>query len=129
MDINIKISRLNHWEITFENDLDEKQKEEVLDKIIKSDELFNSNKERVFNTENQENEKEGGTAKLLVRYTEDFVGQSKTQILKNSFKIKGLKSIKKGVVWNISGKTEEVQKAVNCRIFFNKFSQKAFWKN
>ncbi len=126
MGIDVKVSKLNHWEIDFEENVSEKEKIEILEEIKKSDELFNSNKERVFDAEKEslENQK---LSKLLVRYTEDFVGQSKTQTLKNSFKIEGLKSIKKGIVWNISGNESEIKKAVDSRIFFNQFSQKAFW--
>ncbi|MEK7212989.1 MAG: phosphoribosylformylglycinamidine synthase I [Patescibacteria group bacterium] len=137
------LKRLTHWEITFEDNAD---KEKILSEIIKSGELFNSNKEKLVTSATSpdpslesrggppfplsKGEYKGVCRRLLVRYRDDFVGQSKTDLLKHRFGLSGLKNIKKGTLWEITakdGNLEDIQEGVlNTRILFNQFSQECF---
>jgi len=121
INIDVNVKKLSHWEIIpTENSILE------IDKINKSGELFNSNKEIiVLNEETQEN-----TKKILVRYRDDFVGQSKKDSLTERFEINGINSIKKGVLWQITAQNDNIDnvisKIIESRILFNQFSQKVY---
>ena len=126
--IHARIKRMNHWNIDF-TDLhnDSTDKENLMDKIVKSGELLNTNKEVVTYLKDIDETK---TAMLLVRYRDDFVGQSKTDTLKNHFGLNEIKNISKGTLWQITienGNIEEVVKHIlNSHILFNQYSQECF---
>lgn len=120
--IKTDIKRYTHWEIIFEEGADSAN---LLAEIVKSGELFNSNKEKLIARKD-----EPGKARFLIRYNDDFVGQNKTDILKNRFGLKGIKAIKKGVLWEIGaqeGDLEDVKKRIlDSRILYNQFSEACF---
>lgn len=123
LDIHADIKRLSHWEISTNSDFTD----ELKTKIIESGELLNTNKEVVTNLTNIDESK---TAMLLVRYRDDFVGQSKTDILQSHFNLNEIEDIKKGTLWQITverGNIEEVVKYIlNSHILFNQYSQECF---
>lgn len=114
--IKVNVTRRTHWEITGSPDLNA---------IHASGELYNSNKEKVVTPEPQPN-----SATLLVRYKDDFVGQGKLETLTNHLGVKGIDSLRKGVLWNISpenGTIEDVvSRILETHILFNPFSQECF---
>ena len=84
--------------------------------------LFNPSKEYIAKlTQNSE------VRRFLIRSKDDIVGQSLTQTLRDRFDLSGLKSIKRGVVWEIeinSGSTKkDVDLILNSHIFSNPISQ------
>ncbi len=95
-------------------------------KIIESGELFNSNKE--FIAKNQPiNQSTNKPINILVRYRDDFVGQSKLALLNRDWCNGQIINIKKGVVWQInSSAPDSVEKILATRILFNQYSQIAF---
>ncbi len=120
LDIYAEIKKFTHWEIVGENN------EDLLKKIIKSGELFNSNKEKIITKlENIPN-----SVSFLIRYKDDFVGQSKATTLTNRLGITGIEKIIKGTVWQISinrGNIEEVEKYIlDSHILFNQFSENCY---
>jgi len=121
MGANVKVNKFTHWEIVPEED-----GELPIETIKSSGELHNSNKETL--TEKLEEQKEN-TIKILVRYRDDFVGQSKLDTLTKRFDAKNIKNIKKGILWEMitSDNPDEVlNKIIESRILFNEFSQEAF---
>ncbi len=119
--INVEIKKFNHWEI-----IPEENVELPIETIKKSGELYNSNKETL--TEKLEEQKQN-TIKILVRYRDDFVGQSKLDTLIKRFDAKNIKNIKKGILWEIitnDNPDEILNKIIESRILFNEFSQKAW---
>jgi phosphoribosylformylglycinamidine synthase len=135
----IKIKKWGHWEIELEN-LKEKDWKKKIEQIIYSSELLNTNKEiphikldtkrYSFSAEglksNEENISQNlNSNKYLIRYKDDFLGQSKLAALKK-MDIKGVKKIKKGVVWKIDSKTGDLNKILKTNIFYNPFSQDCY---
>lgn len=123
LNIKAEIKKFTHWEIIGDN------LQEIKDKIIESGELFNSNKEKiVIKPIAQEN-----SVLFLIRYKDDFVGLSKVNTLTSRFNIKGLKKINKGIIWQISapsGNIQEVTKYIlDSHILFNQFSEDCFILN
>lgn len=116
LNIFAEIKKFTHWEITTDNFTDE-----LKTKIINSGELLNTNKETITDIDKEK------TLMFLVRYKDDFVGQSKTDTLQQHFGLNEIKDIKKGTIWQISvehGNIEEVKKYIlDSHILFNSFSQ------
>ncbi|MBI2427092.1 MAG: phosphoribosylformylglycinamidine synthase subunit PurQ [Candidatus Kerfeldbacteria bacterium] len=114
--INAQVTRQTHWEIIGSPDLNA---------IHASGELYNSNKEKVIESKPQSN-----STSFLVRYKDDFVGQAKKDTLTNHLGVKGINSLRKGVLWNITaedGKIEDVaSRILDTHILFNPFSQDCF---
>ncbi len=130
LDIHADIKRLSHWEINIDSTdskIDSTDKNELIDKIVKSGELLNTNKETITELTNIDKEK---TILLLVRYRDDFVGQSKTDTLQKHFGLSEIEDIKKGTLWQITverGNIEEVIKYIlDSHILFNQYSQECF---
>ncbi len=114
----IKVSRLTHWEIQSTD-----QSPEFIDQLIKSGEMLNTNKEIVY--VNRQLKLKPKAHKLLVRYKDDFVGQNKLDTLNNRLNIKSVKSVKKGVLWQIECSEKEWQKILESNILYNPYSQEA----
>ena len=93
-----------------------------IDSIISTDVLFNPSKEYVAKPKN-----DFDVHRFLVRSKDDIVGQSLTQTLQDRFDLAGLKSIKRGVVWEIKINSASLKKDVdlilNSHIFSNPVSQ------
>ena len=113
---NIKVRRFTHWEVGAS-----KQSDELVDQLIKSNELLNTNKETPYI--NDRSNLQATSYKLLARYKDDFVGQAKLDTLNNRLGIKEVKSVKKGVLWEIECSEEVWQKILESNILYNPYSQ------
>ncbi|MFZ2189642.1 MAG: phosphoribosylformylglycinamidine synthase I [Candidatus Magasanikiibacteriota bacterium] len=124
--IYARIKKMNHWEITTDNFTDE-----LKTKIINSGEILNTNKEIIVNDFTDFNKE--NSISLLVRYRDDFVGQSKINTLQHHFGLNEIKNINKGTIWQItveSGNIDEIVKFIlDSHILFNQYSQECFIYN
>ena len=118
--VDVKITRLTHWEI-------KGAKNSNLNEIEKTGELFNSNKEYIYDYKTEKNE---SSVTFLIRQKEDMLGRQKMQSLADRFNIQGLKEIRHGVLWNIKSKSSNfdlvIQKVLDSKILFNPFSQECY---
>jgi len=139
---NVEACKKKHWAVAFAGQLDFAK---FTKELVTSGELLNTNKEiayikhkdKIFKYSADELKPveeipEMGEVNLLIRYKDDFVGQSKTDALANRLNIKSVKSIKSGIVWQIKikSKTQEEAKEVWVKIqesdiLFNPASQEA----
>ncbi|MEE9573179.1 MAG: phosphoribosylformylglycinamidine synthase I [Candidatus Neomarinimicrobiota bacterium] len=121
LQIPVTVSKQNYWQIILNSDFSH----ELEKSIIKSGELFNSNKERLV--EFQSHPK---TAYFLVLPKEDLLGRRKKEILMHHFKIKTLRDIQSGVLWKITvnGANSDtiLNTALKTNIFFNPFSHDCY---
>ena len=121
LQIPVNVSKQNYWQIA----LNFNASHEIENTIIKSGELFNSNKERIVEFQNCPK-----TACFLVRPKEDLLGRHKKEILSRHFKIKNLIDIYSGVLWKITVNDDNYAKILNTtlktNIFFNPFSHDCY---
>ena len=121
LQIPVKVDKQNYWQIA----LNFNASHEIENTIIKSGELFNSNKERLVEFQNRPK-----TAYYLVRPKEDLLGRQKKEILTRHFKIKNLINISSGVLWKITANDDDYNKVLNTalktNIFFNPFSHDCY---
>ena len=110
-----KVKKYLHFEIEVDGDLDLKE-------VYKTDVLFNPNKEFVASPEKQENIK-----RFLVREKENIDGRKIKDVLQKRFGFKEIKSVQKGIVWEINSEKARLKKDVdlilNSHILFNPISQ------
>jgi len=114
--VKAKVKKYIHFEIDYVDSLD-------INSIISTDVLFNPSKEYIAKlTQNSE------VRRFLIRSKDDIVGQSLSQTLQDRFGLSGLKSIKRGVVWeveiNACSTKKDVDLILNSHIFSNPISQK-----
>ena len=113
--VKAKIKKYLHFEIDATDRLD-------INTIVSTDVLFNPSKEYIANIK-----EESDIYRFLVRSKDDIVGQSLAQTLQDRFNLSGLKSIKKGVVWEVKINSSRAKKDVdiilNSHIFSNPISQ------
>ena len=117
---DISISRQTHWEIETRGD-----GESILQKIDKTGELYNSNKEFISETTAKDN-----TASFLVRQKEDMIGRAKFESLTERFEIDGIAELNRGVIWNVTvngGNFETVlNEILDTHILFNPLSHECY---
>jgi phosphoribosylformylglycinamidine synthase I len=117
--IPITIKRQIHWEVECDS-LD------VLEKIKASGVLFNDRKERLMPAADESSQKDRQhQARFLVRSKEDMTGKQKQQMLEDHFNIKGIKSIRHGVLWQVTAANAldtHVQSIINSNILFNPYA-------
>jgi phosphoribosylformylglycinamidine synthase len=112
---NIKLKRYTHYEIKGE------LSEEQMNTVHESGELYNSNKQAEVKEEVTNNR-----IGLLVRYREDFEGQSKVSNLKHHYNLP-VKQITKGTLWIFEGVDKAEMKAIlETGLFYNINSQVAY---
>ena len=120
LNYNVSISKQIHWEIKIE-----KESKNIINKIIESGELFNSNKEYIHK---MKNEKKNYT--FLIREKDDVYARAKFQSLKNRFQINEILSLKHGVLWTISSKLinfeSEIQNILETNILLNPLAQECY---
>ncbi|MDG2397991.1 MAG: phosphoribosylformylglycinamidine synthase I, partial [Candidatus Marinimicrobia bacterium] len=120
LDHDVSISRQTHWEIFVDG-----ERESILKAIDATGELYNSNKEFISKTISMQN-----TTSFLVRQKEDMIGRAKFESLTDRFEISGITKIKRGVIWNItvnSGNLENVLGSLlDTHIFFNPLSHECY---
>ena len=121
LQIPVIVSKQRYWKIDFNS----KSSHEIENKINKSGELFNSNKERLVKFQNSPK-----TAYYLVCPKEDLIGRQKKEILKHHFKIEDLQDIQSGVLWKITVNDDIYEETLNLalktNIFFNPFSHDCY---
>ena len=109
------IKKYLHFEIETNKKLD-------LKKVYKTDVLFNPSKEFVVKLG-----KANKTKRFLVREKENIEGRRIKEILHKRFGFDGVKSVQKGVVWEIGSKKNQLKKDVdlilNSHILSNPISQ------
>ena len=117
---DVSITRQTHWEIKTDGDHDH-----ILRMIDDSGELYNSNKEYIG--EIISNNK---TVSFLVRQKEDMHERIKYESLTERFEIEGLKKLRRGVVWNLSINSGNINTVVNdilnTNILFNPLSHECY---
>ena len=117
---DVSITRQTHWEISTDGERDS-----ILQKIYKTGELYNSNKEFISQTTPVKN-----TRSFLVRQKEDMHGRAKFESLTERFEIDGISEIKRGVIWNVtvnSGNFETVlNEILDTHILFNPLSHECY---
>ena len=115
MGVEAKVKKYVHFEIDTNEGFD-------IDKVVSTDVLFNPSKEYIAKTK-----EELGVYRFLVRNKDDIVGQSLAQTLRDRFDFSDLKSIKRGVVWEVKINSHSTKKDVdlilNSHIFSNPISQ------
>ena len=113
--VDAKVKKYVHFEIDTTDGFD-------VNKIISTDVLFNPSKEYIAETK-----EESGAYRFLVRNKDDIVGQSLAQTLRDRFELSDLKSIKRGIVWEVKINSRSTKKDVdlilNSHIFSNPISQ------
>jgi len=129
---NVSVKRVIHYEIGIEKDKDLFVE---LEKLIRSGELLNTSKElcdlRIgdkyyhFSLDKgfAEIDKHTYSNAYLVREIDDYIGQSKLQILNNRLLFKTVSSIKRGIIWDIDTKGSKVEDVINTKIFHNPNAQ------
>ena len=121
LQIPITVSRQNYWQIILNSNI----LHDLENSLIKSGELFNSNKERLVEIQGQPK-----TAHFLVRPKEDLLGRQKKEILMHHFEISSLQDIQSGVLWKITVNDDNfdktISKALKTNIFFNPFSHDCY---
>ena len=109
---DVSVNRSIHWEINIQ-----KESERVLNEIINSGELFNSNKEYIVK------EKQIYDYSILVRQKDDVYGRAKYESLVERFGLNEISYIKRGVIWNVNFKSSnldnEIESILTSNIFYN----------
>jgi len=112
----VEIKKKVYWDVKADN-LD-------LEELIKSGELLNTNKELVIDN------LEEGYYNLLVMYKGDAEGKGKLATLRDKLGFDNIQDVKKGILWQIKCKEEDLEKILATNIFYNPFSQDYFeYKN
>ena len=117
---DVSLSRQTHWEISTYG-----ARESILQKIDKTGELYNSNKEFI-----RENTSMKNSTSFLVRPKEDMIGRAKLESLTNRFEINGITDLKRGVIWNVTVNSGNIETTLNelldTRILFNPLSHECY---
>ena len=117
---DVSLSRQTHWEISTYG-----ARESILQKIDKTGELYNSNKEFI-----RENTSMKNSTSFLVRPKEDMIGRAKLEALTNRFEINGITDLKRGVIWNVTVNSGNIETTLNelldTRILFNPLSHECY---
>ena len=117
---DVSLSRQTHWEISTYG-----ARESILQKIDKTGELYNSNKEFI-----RENTSMKNSTSFLVRPKEDMIGRAKLESLTNRFEINGITDLKRGVIWNVTVNSGNIETTLNelldTRILFNPLSHDCY---
>ena len=117
---NVDITRQVHWEIVTAGGAND-----ILKEIESSGELFNSNKEFISVTNQNEN-----TVSFLVRQKEDIHSISKLESLRKRFDIDGIVNLRRGVIWNVTVMGGNFETVINdildTHIFFNPLSHECY---
>ena len=117
---DILLSRQTHWEIEIDENAGE-----ILRKIDRTGELYNSNKEYLSEINRNEN-----AVSFLIRQKEDIHGRAKYESLTEKFGISEILNIKHGVIWNVivnSGNFEStINSILETNILFNTLSYECY---
>lgn len=117
LNIPVKIKRHIHWEIHCDS-LD------IIKKIKASGVLFNDRKEILLQPEDVRDRKQ---ATFLVRPKEDMLGQQKVQMLKHHFGVDGIQAICHGVLWQVAGTEDNINRVIDTHILFNPYAHDCYY--
>ncbi len=123
LNLNVKIRRQAHWEIKYKD-----QPQQLEQKLIKSFELFNPNKEQLIS---EQKTPQANTVSILVRNKDDLIGQHKCEVLKKSFDIENIVEVKQGTLWHITVPKEvDMQSTIDViidkHILFNPYAHEGY---
>ena len=82
-------------------------KKNILEKIDGTGELYNSNKEYINKTKNKSD------ISFLIKQKDNVEGRIKYESLTTRFKIDGLITINKGIIWNVSVNSGNINDTIN----------------
>lgn len=131
---DISLNKYLHFEI--EHNLSDENILARLEKIIRSGEMLNTNKELIdlrIGKKYFHFSKDKGLIEIkkpvlnnvyLVREIDDYIGESKLSNLKNRLKFDEIENVKRGIVWEIKAKnSKDIDKIIETRIFHNPHAQ------
>lgn len=118
----VKVKRFTHYEVGLVGSSIDRTS--LSDDLVKSGVLLNTNKEIPYISDRSKLQTDWHS--VLVRYQEDFEGQSKFNTLKNRLGIIEISDVKTGVVWQLSCNEKTWQKILQSHILFNPYSQRAY---
>jgi len=117
MNLSVRVKRYAHWEIISNSS----NSNSSLEKIERSGELFNSNKEMIVNYKRNSN-----SLAFLVRDKDNASGKRKKETLEHWFQVKNIKSIESGILWDITVEKGDVdsviEEVLNTHILYNPYS-------
>lgn len=121
--LKVGIKRKTHWEVQLDS-----SENSLKEDIIKTGELFNSNKEHIT-----EIPKDPSKIRILVHDKEDLVGKQKLETLTDRFHLEGIREIKRSTLWEIElanpDDQETLQKIFHTHILWNPYYQDALHYN
>jgi phosphoribosylformylglycinamidine synthase I len=117
--IPTQIRRQIHWEIACDSPA-------AHEEVIASGVLFNERKEILLEPAALKNKKH---ISFLVRPKEDLVGQQKKQMLEHHYGIRGIRSIRHGVLWNVAGEDTQqlADHVINSHILYNPYAHDCYY--
>jgi phosphoribosylformylglycinamidine synthase subunit PurQ / glutaminase len=118
-DIPVSVRRQVHWEIECDTAT-------AYEEIITSGVLFNDRKEILLHPADVKKEKQ---VSFLVRPKEDMLGQQKKQMLEHHFGIKGIRTIRHGILWSVAGPNAEAlsDHVINSHILYNPYAHDCYY--
>ena len=120
---DVSVKRQTHWEITIKSD-----KDNTLKNIKESGELYNPSKEHLSSLSLTEN-----SISVLIRQKEDILGRLKKETLERRFDIQKIIKLKRGVIWNISANSGNINSVIkeilNTNILYNPLSHECYRVN
>jgi phosphoribosylformylglycinamidine synthase I len=114
-----QVRRQIHWEIDCETDA-------AYEEVIASGVLFNDRKEILVQPAAVKNTK---NISFLVRPKEDLLGQQKKQMLEHHYAIRGIRSIRHGVLWSVAGQETQqlADHVINSHILYNPYAHDCYY--
>jgi hypothetical protein len=88
--------------------------------------LFNERKEILLHPTDVKKEKQ---VSFLVRPKEDLLGQQKKQMLEHHFGIKGIHTIRHGILWSVAGPNADTlsDHVINSHILYNPYAHDCYY--
>lgn len=121
---SVQVQRKTHWEVCYPASLADPAA--LLQTLVSSGELLNTNKERFTQTKNPD----PNTLSFLVRFSEDFEGKAVAATIGSRLGLNDVSNIHKGVVWELTFTTNDpaertrlATEILQTHILFNPFSQ------
>lgn len=117
--IPTQVRRQIHWEIDCDS-------QATFDEVIASGVLFNERKEILLQPAAVKNKK---NISFLVRPKEDLLGQQKKQMLEHHYAIRGIRSIRHGVLWSVAGEDTQqlADHVINSHILYNPYAHDCYY--
>jgi phosphoribosylformylglycinamidine synthase I len=117
--IPLQVRRQIHWEIDCDSAA-------TYDAVIASGVLFNERKEILLQPTDVKSKKH---ISFLVRSKEDLLGQQKKQMLEHHYAIRGIRSIRHGVLWSVAGQETQqlADHVINSHILYNPYAHDYYY--